>query len=589
MGWGGLLSTYTSPRSVAAVASASERARDREAQLQRAAEAAAAVAEIEDLAARRGEQAEAARRAAAARTRLMAEAESRRNAEAEARARAESEARARCEAEERAVREAEARMASIRTRKRQLLARKAQLQRRRREQRQHEVATRIQSLYRGCAARVRTSVRREQHHAATMIQKHMRRRLAVAERYRRHNMRKLRHRSAARIQARQRGIVARMEHEQRVIEYFAAVSIQAHVRRRAALHVARQRRVEKLVALKARRLQTSVRESGGIPLLIGVLRDGSARARANAAGALEQLAHANDDNQVAIREEGGVTLLIGLIRYATAWYGGDNPSTDMDDEGAAMLPASDDQIFHDAAEADEAQRKCVCCLGALGADTANRACVREEGGLPVVLALLTAATSSDALREATARCLWSLLLERATQDELGRAPLQAEVALLAVIGHGGSLAVRSAAAAALSQLTWQHRQNQDTALHAGAALVLAQLLGIRTEVTDVTSLMENHDEYALVTAECEARANAATAVQALTHNNSEGQARIRESGAIPHLVTMLNDTTSSTGSESQREAAAAALWNLAIDEGARVAIGDEGGAPLVASLLVPLQ
>ena len=237
----------------------------------------------------------------------------------------------------------------------------------------------------------------------------------------------------------------------------------------------------------------------------------------------------------------------------------------------------------DSVAAEAAKIKAVRALGALSADAGNRECIREDGALPLLVQLLAASTSSVALQEAIARSLWSLLLDPGNQSVLGLE--STHLRLIALINYSPALSLRSACAAALSQMVWQHRANQTAAIEAGAAAALVVLLRLRSDSTSVVT--PTKEESQRLAEEAEARANAATAVQALCYANECAQARVREEGSIPLLVTMLNDT-SPLGSEGQREAAAAALWNLAVDDGARVAIGDEGGAPLVASLLVPL-
>ena len=97
-------------------------------------------------------------------------------------------------------------------------------------------------------------------------------------------------------------------------EHAAAASIQAHARRRAAMKATVVRRDAADEARRVRRMQAAVREQGGIPLLVALLRDGTPQARANAAGALEQLAHANNDNQVRNARRMNAAGLLSLPR-----------------------------------------------------------------------------------------------------------------------------------------------------------------------------------------------------------------------------------------------------------------------------------
>ena len=63
-----------------------------------------------------------------------------------------------------------------------------------------------------------------------------------------------------------------------------------------------------------------IAEAGGIPPLIKLVRDGSADAKRAAAGALCNLArnNHNDDNQVLIAEAGGIPPLVHLMRDGSA-------------------------------------------------------------------------------------------------------------------------------------------------------------------------------------------------------------------------------------------------------------------------------
>ena len=63
--------------------------------------------------------------------------------------------------------------------------------------------------------------------------------------------------------------------------------------------------------------QDEVRESGGIPVLVWLARDGADEQTLIAVGALRSLTHRNPANQDAVRECGGVPVLVGLARDGT--------------------------------------------------------------------------------------------------------------------------------------------------------------------------------------------------------------------------------------------------------------------------------
>jgi hypothetical protein len=60
-------------------------------------------------------------------------------------------------------------------------------------------------------------------------------------------------------------------------------------------------------------MKIAIREAGAIPLLIELLKSGSADTRRSAASALENIAHANAENQVVIREAGGIPPLLARV------------------------------------------------------------------------------------------------------------------------------------------------------------------------------------------------------------------------------------------------------------------------------------
>ena len=65
----------------------------------------------------------------------------------------------------------------------------------------------------------------------------------------------------------------------------------------------------------------AIREAGAIPLLVELLKSGSAEARRYAAGALENIADANAENKVVIREAGGIPPLLALVEGGSAYAG----------------------------------------------------------------------------------------------------------------------------------------------------------------------------------------------------------------------------------------------------------------------------
>jgi Armadillo/beta-catenin-like repeat len=94
-------------------------------------------------------------------------------------------------------------------------------------------------------------------------------------------------------------------------------AIVAHARMRNAddtSHAAHALRV----VTESPEFHSSVREAGGVGALVALVREGDASGKANAAGALWNLALGNEAMRASIREAGGISALESLVREGDA-------------------------------------------------------------------------------------------------------------------------------------------------------------------------------------------------------------------------------------------------------------------------------
>ena len=121
------------------------------------------------------------------------------------------------------------------------------------------------------------------------------------------------------------------------------------------------------------RSRALIAEAGGIPLLVELLRDGSAKAKKEAAWALGNLA-CNAANRIAIAEAGGIPPLVELLRAGSA----------------------------------KAKEEAAWALGNLAPNAANKILIAEAGGVPALVELLR--DESADIRVEAARALRILAL-----------------------------------------------------------------------------------------------------------------------------------------------------------------------------------
>jgi hypothetical protein len=118
----------------------------------------------------------------------------------------------------------------------------------------------------------------------------------------------------------------------------------------------------------------AARESGGIPVLVGLAKGGTDQQKTNAAGALNSLVRDNPANRDAVRESGGIAVLVGLAKAGTGRQkaiaaeallaaGADLETTfAANGQAEAVLAASKNEVVDDLAvdrqaEADVAAKK----------------------------------------------------------------------------------------------------------------------------------------------------------------------------------------------------------------------------------------
>jgi len=114
-----------------------------------------------------------------------------------------------------------------------------------------------------------------------------------------------------------------------------------------------------------------IAEAAGIPPLVALVRDGNAKQKESAAGALRNLA-VNDDNKIRIAEAGGIPPLVALVRDGNA----------------------------------KQRESAVGALGDLAVNDDNKHRIEEAGGIPPLVALVRDGNAKQ--RESAAGALENL-------------------------------------------------------------------------------------------------------------------------------------------------------------------------------------
>lgn len=297
---------------------------------------------------------------------------------------------------------------------------------------------------------------------------------------------------------------------------------------------------------------TALRQAGGVPPLVNLLKIGTDKARQHACLALVGVADGAALGKRDILEAGGVPLVVDLVAAG---------ADDVKERAAELLLAL-------AADSEP----CAAERGRFGAggparqapadSEPMRGAIHEAGGIPALVAVLSAGT--DKAKEHAAGALANLTsrseLIRTAVYEAGGIP--ALVVLLGAAAHSS----RKRALQALTNLT-SHSELMGAAVHeAGGIPPLVALLGS-------ASHFSGEGENALL-----------ALLASLTSCSESIRAAVHEAGGAPLLVDLLGQGTFSR----TKTQAAGVLRNLtASSEPIRAAVHQAGGIRALVALLEP--
>ncbi|KAG3114601.1 hypothetical protein PI124_g6679 [Phytophthora idaei] len=302
----------------------------------------------------------------------------------------------------------------------------------------------------------------------------------------------------------------------------------------------------------------ALRRVGVLPLVIGLLKDGTVNQKLWAAEVLVTLASHDDENCVAITRGGAIPPLVALLRAGTdmqkqeAAYALGNLAANNDENRAkiAREGAIPPMVAFVKAVTDAQNQWGVYALGFLSVNNEeNRVLIAQEGAIPSLVALLR--TGTRAQKQWAAYTLGNLAHNDANRVEITQ---NGAIAPLIELLRSGTAMLKQRAAFALGNLACDSDTVSD---FDEAILPLVELVrtGSDTQKEDAAYTLGN-----------------------LASNNDERRVEIGCKGAIPPLVKLLQ-----TGNGDQKQWAAFALRYLAYNNDSnRVAIVEEGAiAPLV--------
>ncbi|KAF1783638.1 Armadillo-type fold [Phytophthora cactorum] len=298
----------------------------------------------------------------------------------------------------------------------------------------------------------------------------------------------------------------------------------------------------------------ALRRVGVLPLVIGLLKDGTVNQKLWAAEVLVTLASHDDENCVAITRGGAIPPLVALLRAGT----------DMQKQEAAYA-------LGNLAANNEENRAKIAREGAIPPMVAfNRVLIAQEGAIPSLVALLR--TGTRAQKQWAAYTLGNLAHNDANRVEIMQ---NGAIAPLIELLRSGTAMIKQRAAFALGNLACDSDTVSD---FDEAILPLVELVrtGSDTQKEDAAytlgNLASNNDERRveigckgaipplvklLQTGNGDQKQWAAFALRYLAYNNDSNQVAIVEEGAIAPLVSLMED-----GTDEQKEEAAHALKHL---------------------------
>ncbi|PSC69879.1 U-box domain-containing 4 [Micractinium conductrix] len=337
------------------------------------------------------------------------------------------------------------------------------------------------------------------------------------------------------------------------------------------------------LAANSSEAQALIASAGAIPLLVDVLRTGTAAAKQHAARAIRNLAGRDTSNKMRVAEAGGIPLLVAMM---AGCGGGASGASDASRQAAASA------LSNIACNCEDTQKRIVV-----------------EGALQVVCDMLLPSDGCSAgCREAAAWMLSNLACSADVRAQLGKDPglLEAVVAGLLELLRSGCDSGGAAAARAIKNLSAGHSNtNKVKIAEAGAVPLLVGLLRSPKDATRKAAASalwnlayrNNPNRQAIVRVGAIAmlvdllkptnsegcRQEAARALSNLSCNNDAGQGgQMVDAGAVPLLVDMMR-----TASPAGKEAAVGAISNLACIRAHQPAILGAGAAPLLLALMQP--
>ncbi|KAE9292234.1 hypothetical protein PR003_g24807 [Phytophthora rubi] len=327
----------------------------------------------------------------------------------------------------------------------------------------------------------------------------------------------------------------------------------------------------------------ALRRVGVLPLLVGLLENGTANQKLWATEALVTLASDSDENCVAITCAGAIPPLVGLLRSGTdmhkqeAAYALGNLAANNDENRAkiAREGAIPPMVEFVKSVADAQNQWAVYALGSLALNNEeNRVLIAQEGAIRPLVKVLRVGTRAQ--KQWSAYTLGNLAHSDANREEI---TLEGAIAPLIELLRTGTAMQKQRAAFALGNLACG---NNTTADFDGAILPLVDLvrMGSNTQKEDAAytlgNLAANNDAIRakigrqgaiaplvkiLKTGGGEQKQWAALALRCLAHDNDFNRVAIVEEGAIEPLAAMMEE-----GTEEQKDEAARALEHLVVKE-----------------------
>ncbi|KAE9281150.1 hypothetical protein PF001_g23907 [Phytophthora fragariae] len=323
--------------------------------------------------------------------------------------------------------------------------------------------------------------------------------------------------------------------------------------------------------------------AGAIPPLVGLLRSGTDMHKQEAAYALGNLAANNDENRAKIAREGAIPPMVEFVKSVAdaqnQWAVYALGSLALNNEENRVLIAQEGAIrplVRLLRVGTHAQKQwSAYTLGNLALSDANRKEITLEGAIEPLHNLLRVGTTLEQ-KKWSAHTLENLAHRDANREEI---TLEGAIAPLIELLRAGTAMQKQRAAFALGNLACG---NNTTADFDGAILPLVDVvrMGSDTQKEDAAytlgNLAANNDAIRakigrqgaiaplvkiLKTGGGEQKQWAAFALRCLAHDNDFNRVAIVEEGAIEPLAAMMEE-----GTEEQKDEAARALEHLVVKE-----------------------